>query len=103
MGQKVSGRVDVRSAPFQKVFTSFAAAVDLTEALPQARCAASGLLVLVGAAGTGNLVWKDCAGSTNTLALANSAVVDLPFAVASIEVSTITGSVIAYWHSNGGA
>lgn len=101
MGQNVSGKIDQRAAAFQKVYTSFAAAVDLTEAITQAKCATSGLYVIVGAAGAGNLVWKDCAGTTHTLAMVNSQIVDLPFAATSLEISTITGSVLAYWHPTG--
>lgn len=98
MGTTAPGKGDVRSAPFQKIYSSFAAAVDLTEEVTQAQGACSGMIVIVGAAGAGDLVWKDCAGTSATLALANSAVLDLPFAATSLEISTITGQVVVYWH-----
>lgn len=90
-------------SPYSAVVTSFAAATNVTTLCPNAQNACDGFVVIVGAAGAGNLVWKDCAGTTSTLALANNANVWLPIALQSIEISTITGSVVLFWHpSNGG-
>lgn len=87
----------MRSAPYQKVYTSFAAAVNLTTEIEQARCATTGLVVIVGT--TGTFVWKDCAGTTQTTTLPVGTF-DFPFGATSIEISTMVGTVIAYWHGS---
>jgi hypothetical protein len=89
------GKSDLRAAPYQRVYTSFAAAVNLTAEVEQARCATSGFVVIVGT--TGTFVWKDSAGTTQTTTLPVGTF-NLPFGATSIEISTMVGTVIAYWH-----
>lgn len=93
------GKSERISAPYSKAYSSFAAAVNLTTEINQARNATSGFVVATTpSTGAGNLVYKDCAGSTVTVALAAGVVVELPVAATSLEISTISGVVLAYWH-----
>lgn len=84
-----------RAAPYSRVFTSFAAATNLTAQIPQAPNASTGFLVNVTTAG--NLVYKDCAGTSVTLPLPIG-VFDVFVGATSIEISTIVGAVLVYWH-----
>jgi hypothetical protein len=93
-----SGFGEKFAGPYQRVFTSFGATADLRDDVAEAPNLPSGAMVIVGAAGAGNLVWIDDSGTTNTLALTNSQVLDLPFAIRSLGICTITGQVVVYWH-----
>jgi hypothetical protein len=84
-----------RAAPYSRVFTTFAAARDLTAQVPQAPNASTGFLVNVTTGG--NLVYKDCAGISVTVPLPIG-VFDLFVAATSIEISTMVGTVLVYWH-----
>lgn len=99
-----------RVSPFFEVFTSFAAAVNLTTRVPVAAAtgaaqvapyqnACSGLVVNVTTAG--DLVLKDCTGLARTMPLPVG-VFYLPIAATSLEVSTIVGAVLVHWHGNSG-
>ena len=93
-----------RSAPYSRVFTSFAAAVDLTAGNgtttpSQAPNASTGFLVNVTTGG--NLVYKDCAGTSITLPLPIG-VFDVFVGATSIEISTMVGAVLVYWHGTAG-
>jgi hypothetical protein len=84
-----------------KVFTSFIATNNLrTQASYPNHCPQL-VTVRVGSAGAGNLVYKDFAGNTNTIALGNSEVHHIEGATSTIEISTFTGTVIAYWWCDG--
>jgi len=103
MGQPVSGKIDIRSAPFQKPYApGVGAPVNLTEEITQAKCATSGLYCIATAT-TVQLVWKDCGGTsrdTGSRTVVVGDVWDLPFAAT--ELTTNTGLlVIAYWNTNG--
>lgn len=88
-----------RSAPYSRAFTTFAAPVDLTAQVTQAPNSCSGMLANVTTAG--NLVYKDAAGTTVTLPLPVG-VFDLFFAASTLEISTIVGAVLVYWHGTAG-
>lgn len=118
MGMKAAGRSRRTGGhPYSRVFTSFGAAIDLTEAslspatvggasptvgsaATGARHGATGLIVYLLAAGT--LTWRDGAGIQSAAAFAappaTGLVVNLPFDVT--EISSFTGAgnyAIAYW------
>lgn len=84
------------SGQHQRTYATFVAAVDLTREVPGVLFAASGGLLNVTTAG--NFVWKDCAGVTNTLPLPIG-VFQLPWALATIEISTVLGALTVYWHA----
>jgi hypothetical protein len=103
MGQNVSGKIDQRAAGFQRVFAAGAASsTDLTEQVPQAKCATSGLFC-VATATTVQLTWKDCAGTacdSGSRTVVVGDVWDLP--IAATELTANTGlMVVAYWHPTG--
>lgn len=89
------GKGDLRSPPYQRIYTSPAAAVNLTTEVEQAKNACSGMIVQ--ATGAASLVWKDCAGTTCTLALDDNVIVDLPVAAIELGISTNV-IVVVYWH-----
>lgn len=82
-------------------FTSFAAATDLRAQSLLPSHSPQRLVVKVGAAGAGNLVVKDQSGTSRTIALANSEALTLDCAIKTIEISTITGTVLAFWWLDG--
>lgn len=100
MGMKFPGRNNMRSAPYSKPYAAgVGAAVDLTDAIPQAKGATSGL-ICIATATTVQLVYKDCSGTsrdTGSVTAVVGDVWDLP--IGATELTTNTGLlVIAYWH-----
>jgi len=101
MGLKNSGKGDERSAPYFRVYNALTADVDLTEAVTNARCATSGLIVSTAAAGA--LVIEDASG-TEVSFLVEPGTHDLPLAAVRLDESTADAlTVLAYWHPRGGA
>jgi hypothetical protein len=98
------GKSDMRSPPYQRVFTSFASDISLvtpeTDTVAgspvQASNATTGLTVEAQAADV--LVWEDCSGKENTLTFALAGVYRLPFAAVRIDSTTTVTWVLAEWH-----
>jgi len=99
MGLKNSGKLHERAAPYFRAYPAATATdIDLTEAVANARCATSGLLVT----GTGNLVIEDASGTEITQAVTGAILVYVPLAAVRLDADT-TVDVIAYWHPRGAA
>lgn len=93
-----SGYGEKFAAPYQRVYTTLSATADLTTGKTAAQLLPSGAVVKV--TGSGNLVWQDEAGDSNTLPLVAGDILDLPFAIRTLLPSTITGWLLVYWHPN---
>lgn len=100
-----------RRAPYQEVFETFAAPVNLTNRVVSAAAAgapqvapyqnaSSEFFVVVTTAGS--FVWKDCSGTTRTITSLPIGSHRLPFAATSLEVSTMVGAVVVLWHGTNG-
>lgn len=92
-----SGYGEKFAAPYQRVYTTLSATADLTAG----KTAAGTTLpsgAVVKATGSGNLVWQDDVGDSNTLPLVAGDILDLPFAIRTLLPSTITGWLLVYWH-----
>jgi hypothetical protein len=111
MSQNAPGQHRDRNAPYQEVFQSFAAPVDLTQRVVAApsptapggtapyQNASSEFFVIVTTAGT--FVWKDCTGTVRTITSLPIGSYRFPWAATSLEISTIVGAVIVMWHGSG--
>jgi len=88
-----------RAAPYSRAFATFAAPQSLTSPVTQAPNSSSGAVVVVTTAG--NFVYKDAAGTTVTIALPIGVFDFAMIAMSSIEISTIVGTVLVYWHGTG--
>lgn len=90
------GKGDLRSPPYSRTYTSFAADINLTTEVEQARNACSGLFVEAGAGDV--LAWEDCAGEANTKTFTAAWAGVLPFAATLIDSTTDVISVTVFWH-----
>lgn len=92
-----SPRGDKFAPPYSKSFSSFAGINDLrTQAGGYPQHAAALLKVLPST--TGTFVYKDSFGNSVTIALTGTVPFDIPGSVTTIEISTMVGTVIAYWN-----
>lgn len=110
MGIKAPGNSSRGSAPYSRVFTSFGAAIDLTEAsvtvIPTtnstgSRHGASGVILYLAAAGV--FTYRDAAGVQSAITFVAGDLVQpqVPIPIAMSEISSFTGAgnrVLAYWH-----
>lgn len=97
MGANFSGgNTTIRGASYSRAFTPASGAVDLTDIAPM-RKACSGMVVIPTGAGT--LVYKDCTGTSVSLAgMIAGTPVNLPVAAISLEASSIAVNVLVYWN-----
>lgn len=90
----------VRSAPYSRAFTGAAV---LTSQVDQAQCASSGGLLIVTTTSP-TFAYKDCTGTTVTVALGTMNVGDVVDfnGIAMTEIVTLTNATfLAYWHGSG--
>lgn len=90
--------------PFQRVYENIATGavdIDLTTALGRKGGRACNALFVI-AAGAGNLVWEDCSGNENTLAIPSGFADELPFSAVRLDATTHDDlSVVALWKFGG--
>jgi hypothetical protein len=104
MGLKNSGKRDERSAPYFRKYVSLSADVDLTEAVPNAKGATSGLIVSNPTAGALDVTFEGADGVEVTLEIPTNCIIDLPVAAVRLDEATEDLlNVLAYWHPRGGA